>query len=341
MSSLPPKVFLIYIPCHSDYERAMETAARIRTQFDAIQDSKIKKEFVLKIYISVNGINLSPEKYHELAEFADLINYFTEPLRADININQGFLKALEIKPNYFWILSANEYLVDGSINFILNSIVSNYESDLFVTNSLNRSTTYSTSNVFIDIPSGSGYGLISSVIYNFEKTRGAFSAGPRFAWTGWGQLAVLQTACEILGSLQVTEFPDLHVYRKPFTDVEPGSEISEFEFVRSAYAHSYFGMPILIFALFCRERSIRNRVLFSWLKKNWFKIRYFKKGSRGKRDSMYPQFDPQWTQQIANLILITSGILVFVPYLVGSILNFETSRQNPFFIFAKRNFVRK
>ena len=335
-----PKIFLVYIPCHSDYERARQSAVRIRSQFDEIQDSNVKKKFIFKIIISINGVNIPQKELYELKESVDFLNYFSEPLGGDTNINQGFLKALEIKPDYFWILSANEFLVEGSVGHILDSITSNDESDLFVTNSMNRSTTYQTSNVFIDIPPGSGYGLISSVIYNFKKTQGSFSAGPRFAWTGWGQLAVIQTACNILGSLKVTEFPDEYVYKEPFTDVGSGSEKNEFEFVRNTYAHSFFGMPILIFALFDRNKSIRNRILLAWLKKNWFKLEYFKIGAQRKPDSNSPQFDSLWVQQTANLILAVSGLAISLLRILGSVINFEKLRRNKLFISTKRNYFR-
>lgn len=335
-----PKTFLVYIPCHSDYERARQSAILIRRQFDDFQDSNDNEKFVLKIIVSANGVNISPEEQKKFEKSTDSFHYFSEPLGGDTNINLGFLKALEIKPNYFWILSANEFLVDGSISYILNTITSNVESDLYVTNSMNRSTSYQTSNVFIDIPPGSGYGLISSVIYNFNKMRGAFSAGPRFAWTGWGQLAVVQTACNILGSLKVTEIPDAFVYEKPFTDVNSGFEKSEFEFVRSTYAHSFFGMPILIFALFGRNKSIRNRVLLAWLKKNWFKLRYFKQGAQRQPDSKHPQFDSRWIQQTARLILCVSGLAIFLLSTFGSVLNFERARKYKILISMKRNFFQ-
>jgi hypothetical protein len=130
MTSAQPKIFLVYIPCHSDYKRALETAVKIRSQFAEIQNSRVKNAFMLKIYISVNGVSLPREQYNELEKSADFLNYFSDPLGGDTNINQGFLKALEIKPDYFWILSANEFLVDGSINYILNSIIKNILTNL-------------------------------------------------------------------------------------------------------------------------------------------------------------------------------------------------------------------
>lgn len=338
MSSDALKVFLVYIPCHSDYERALKTALTIRAQFAQIEDARVKNSFEIKINISVNGVIIPREKYIELRKIADLLNYFRDPLGGDTNINQGFLRALEIQPDYFWILSANEILVEGSINSILNSIIDNSESDLYVTNSMNRLQNYSTSNVFIDIPPGSGYGLISSVIYNFKKTHSSFSAGPRFGWTGWGQLAVLQTACDTLGSLEVTEIPDRCIYQKPFTDVGSGFEKTEYEFVRRTYAHSFFGMPILILALFGRNTKIRNRVLFAWIKQNWFKIRYFKKGVQREPDPLQPQFDSRWIQQLAGLLLSVSGPIVSFLSLTGSVFSFEKVRKNKFLISVRENF---
>lgn len=340
MISATSKIFLIYIPCHSDYERARETSLKIRSQFAEIQDSKIKDFFTLKIIISANGVKIPTEKCCELKATADIFNYVSEPLGGDTNINQGYLKALEINPDYFWILSANEFLVEGAINYILNTILDNDDSDLYVTNSRNRYETYLTSNVFIDVPPGSGYGLISSVIYNFKRTQQSFSAGPRFAWTGWGQLAVLQTACSVLGKLRVTEYPDTKIYLAPFTDVDSGSEESEYEFVRRTYAHSFFGMPILIFALFDRDKAIRNRVMFAWLKKNWFKLRYFQKGAQREPDSNFPQFDVQWVQQIANLIFSISGPAISFLGLVGKVLNIEKMRENKLLICIKRKYFQ-
>ena len=151
-------------------------------------------------------------------------------------------------------------------------------------------------------------------------------------------MAVLQTACHALGSLKVTEFPDSHIYQKPFTDVGSGSEKNEYEFVRSTYAHSFFGMPILIFALFGRNTKIRNRVLFAWLKKNWFKMRYFKKGAQGEPDPLQPQFDSRWVQQVARLILSRSGLAVLFFSLTGSLFNFEKVRKSRLLIYVKRKY---
>lgn len=341
MTPSRPKFFLIYIPCHVDHERARENALKIRNQFIEIQGSKIGQAFELRIIISVNGVELSQTAMSRLEESSDELIYFSEPLGGDTNINQGFLYALKINPDYFWILSANELLVEGSIKCIFEVILANPNSDLYVTNSMNRETTYHTSNIFIDIPDGSGYGLISSVIYNYKSTRQSFSAGPRFAWTGWGQLAVLQTVCNTLGRIIVTEFPYALVYEKPFTDVGNNPTESEYEFVRGAYAHSFFGMAVVVFAIFARDKKMRNRILLAWLRKNWFKIHYFNLGATRKINASYPQFDPIWIRRFSILILSSAGTLSFLLTSLGSLLRIEKFRKIPVFISIKSSIYRK
>ena len=341
MTSIQRKFFLVYIPCHVDYERAKENALKIRNQFADIQYSSLGQAFELRIVISVNGTELSREEFTGLTTSSDELIYFSEPVGADININQGFLQALKTEPDYFWILSANELLVKGSLRFLLEQILANNESDLYVTNSKNRRANYQTSNIFLDIPDGSGYGLISSVIYNYKTTHQSYSAGPRFAWTGWGQLAVLQTACNTLGNINVTEFPYELVYEKPFTDVGNNPKETEFEFVRGAYAHSFFGMVILIFAIFARDKRMRDRILLDWLRKNWFRISYFNLGVRKTFDSRFLQFDSAWIRKISIVILLFSGIVPFFLTCLGSLRGIEKLRKIPAIISIKNNVSRR
>ena len=70
-TSTQRKIFLIYIPCHVDYERARENALKIRNQFAEIQDSRVGLVFDLRIIISVNGTNLSPKPLTDLTNSAD------------------------------------------------------------------------------------------------------------------------------------------------------------------------------------------------------------------------------------------------------------------------------
>jgi len=328
---------LIYIPCHIDFELALENVTRIRRQCESIaQDSKAKLQ--VKIALSVNGANLTDHEKQRLVSSVDYFTHFNENIGADTNINLGFLKALEVSPTHFWILSANEHLVENAILNISRYISDFPESDLYVTNSLGRLTTFEVSNFFLGIPAGLSTGLISGVIYNFQSMKASFSAGPRFSWTGWGQLAVIQYGSQVRGSLWVTEFPDSNLYEKPYTFLYGESDSNEFEVVRKNYAHSFFGMILLIFALFVRDRKSRNLATKSWVKRNWYKLAYFKAGTFLSYEKTSPQFDSLWVQEMAIRILRTSGLLSRMLTEIGIFIKIEkwrksstlTKMKNPF-----------
>ena len=319
---------LIYIPCHLDYDMAFENIARIRGQHDRNLRGSNSSTLQIKIALSVNGASLNDQEKQKLNCAVDFFTHFDENIGADTNINLGFLKALEVSPTHFWILSANEHLVENAIENIDKCISDYPESDLFITNSLNRFSTFEVKNVFTGIPTGLSTGLISGVIYNFNTMKSSFSAGPRFSWTGWGQLAVIQYGCQIRGSLLVTELPDSNLYEKPYTFLNGESITSEFEVVRKNYAHSFFGMVLLIFALFSRDHESRNIAIKSWVRKNWYKIAYFKVGTHLKYNKTSPQFDLLWVQDLALRILRTSGFVSRVLTEIGLIMRAEKWRKS-------------
>ena len=321
-------LLLIYIPCHLDFDLAFENIARIRKQHERDAKGTNASSLQIKIALSVNGTSLTDIEKKKLENSVDYFTYFNENIGGDTNINLGFLKALEVSPTHFWILSANEHLVENAIGNISKFISDFPDSDLFITNSLNRLSTFEVRNFFTGIPTGLSTGLISGVIYNFRTMKSSFSAGPRFSWTGWGQLAVIQYGCQIRGSLLVTELPDSSVYEKPYTFLNGESISSEFEVVRKGYAHSFFGMILLIFALFSRDRKNRNLAIRSWVNNNWFKIAYFKVGTFLKYDKKSPQFDSLWVQELAVGILRNSGFISRILTEIGLFIRTEKWRKS-------------
>jgi hypothetical protein len=318
---------LVYIPCHVDFYMALDNIARIRRQKEISIEKLGRLKLDVVVILSVNGTDLSADQTNQLRRAADHFIYFKESIGADTNINLGFLKALELQPTYFWILSANDHLVQNAIENIGDLISTSPDSDLFITNSLDRNSTFEICDVFRGNPDGLSTGLISGVIYKFDTMRSSFSAGPRFAWTGWGQLAVIQYGCQIRGSLVVTEIPDNKLYEKPYTYAGNEPFLNEFEIVRKGYAHSFFGMILLIFAVFPRNRKSRNLAIGSWLKKNWFKVSYFKIGTYQKFDRSSPQFDSLWVQDLAIRILRTSGFISRVITEISLFIKVEKFRK--------------
>jgi hypothetical protein len=331
---------LIYIPCHTDFKMALETIATIRDQDQKRLENALANKFTIEIALSVNGASLSLEEQEVLRSASDYFSYMTEVTGGDVNISQGYIKALEIRPAYLWILSVNEFIVENGISNLLQTIDSHPQSDIFVANSRERFSTFEIENIFTGLPEGMSTGLISGVVYKYSAMKSSFSAGPRLSWTGWGQLAVIQFGCFIHGKLVLTEFPDLYLYKKPITYLQNNEKNSEYEFVRTGYAHSFFGMILLIHSAFPREARVRNAVIRSWLYTNWYKIPYFRIGTRLRYDKNSPQFDALWVETLALQVLRRSGLRARMITEVALVLKLEKFRNNSFIIQLRKHFSK-
>ena len=332
---------LIYIPCYSDYELALDNIRRIRAEKNAISYQPDQTPLQIKIAISINGVDLSTKVINEIKIEVDQIFYFQESIGADSNITHGFMTALQERPDFFWILSANEILKPNAISYLSDRILTNTDADIIITNSRAREGTFEIGNVFIDLPPGLGLGFISGVVYNFSKMEFAFPAAPKFSWTGWGQLAVLQVACSKLKFLKVFEFPDSNLYENPKTyiDIEYDelNSLTEFETVRKNYQHSFFGMPILIASLYSRDPKMRKLITSDWIKHNWFKIKYFSSGVDSGNRILEPHFDTHWIRRISKPLFFQGANSSRILSFVGWILNLEKIRGIKLFqkIFAR------
>jgi hypothetical protein len=259
---------LIYIPCHSDYEMAISSARRILDQTNEINN----ESFEIRVHIAINGVPSSPSVDGLPNTTVSLTKSI---LGGDLNISNGFLKALEVCPDYFWLLSANENLVENAILNLQNLISANPETDLFIANAENRKGLLELSNIFTGVPANTALGLISGVIYKYSTTKESFRQAPLFSWTGWGQLAFIQNILSSKPHSKIMDFPDHELYEKPYTYQDSSLDYSESEIVGNVYAHSFFGLPILAFSLLQRNKKDLRNFQKQWLKSNWFKINMF------------------------------------------------------------------
>jgi hypothetical protein len=314
---------------------ALSNIRKIRNQAAEISEASNLAQVAIKTAISINGVNLSNNEIVLLRKEVDLLCYFKENIGGDSNITQGFMLALQQRPSYFWNLSANEILTDEAIPKLTQAIIANPEADIIITNSKGREGDFQISNVFLNLPEGLALGLISGVIYNFPNMEFAFPAAAKFSWTGWGQLGVLQVACSKLGSLEVFELPDSNLYQKPFTSIENTGNhlkhLSEFEAVRSNYQHSFFGMPIIVAALFSRNSHIRKKITSDWVKTNWFKINYFSKGVQLSRFSSEPHFDTHWIRRLSLPLLFRVNFEISILSFIARYLPIENFRNIRYF----------
>ena len=264
---------LIYIPCHKDYLMAFQTARKIVEQVLTTPSSK----FQFEIYISINGVN-HPVQSESLP--MTTINHIESLLGGDGNIANGFVTALTLKPDYFWLLSANENLTANSISNLIQLFEDYPEADLLVANAAGRSGRLKLDNVFFNVPSNLALGLISGVIYNFNFCKDSFHQSTLFSWTGWGQLAVIQNHLSKSAGKNIYEFPDSNLYDTPYTYSIDAQGKSEREVVRGQYVHSFFGFPLIASCLLQTEPKKLRKFQSDWLARNWYKISFFLNESR-------------------------------------------------------------
>lgn len=234
-----------------------------------------EKFLQVQIVISINGVENFP---HQADIPFTQMSYMQTVLGADANIAKGFVTALEIRPDYLWILSANEDIVDNAISNLSSVIEKNSFPDLIVTNADGRLGELTLSNVFLDVPPNLALGLISGVIYKFSSTKNSFLQSTLFSWTGWGHLSVIQDFLNSNSSKKLMEIPDSFLYKKPYTFSPHASHVhSEREIVRNLYSHSFFGLPVLAYCMLQTDPASLKSYQAMWLRLNWYKLNSFSK----------------------------------------------------------------
>jgi hypothetical protein len=270
---------------------AFQTARKIAEQVSSNPSSK----FQFEIYISINGVD------HPV-ESADLqlttVSQIESLLGADGNIANGFVTGLISRPDYFWLLSANEEITSNSIYNLIKLFEDFPEADLLVANAAGRLGGLEIENVFYNLPSNLALGLISGVIYNFNTCKNSFHQATLFAWTGWGQLAVIQNYLANSDHRNIYEFPDSYLYETPYTYSHDLQAKSEREIVRDQYTHSFFGFPLIAFCLLQAEPKKLRRFQLVWLARNWYKIAFFLKASNIGDEAILHRIT--WVRQLSR-----------------------------------------
>jgi hypothetical protein len=319
MSVSIPKI-LVYIPTYVDHHLALDQARTLREEFDS-------RKISLQVIISVNGVQLTPQEIAKLEDACDRLIIFDESLGGDTNINLGFLLALQERSDFFWILSANDTLL-ASCGSELQSAIENLEFDFLIIGNPNNGLSGSLLNAF----SGEGIqlpiGLISAVIYRTEVFKEAFANSIKYAWTGWGQLSVLQNTLFKRSVLEYKLVDEKKIYdRIPTTSIQ-----FQIEKNKSNYRHSFFGYPLIISLLFKEDKKSRNVLIRKWLLTNWYKIGYFKTGRSPSQTLGHTAIDAFWTGPLSKQYILRSGPFSPLLYFFGHIPFLNISRR---FVFIK------
>ena len=319
---------LVYIPCHTDFSQALDQAKRLRVDFESYIGNSHSKSNSLQIILSVNAyLPLENEKLRA-RELCDQVIYNGSGCLADINIANGFLVALDKKPDILWLLSTNDHLVKGSIGQVLTQFEEDPSIDLVVANALDRTNTFTETQIIDPSKPGFSYGVISGAIYRLERLFPYLHNGPFMAWTGWSHMAVMQSAMDGIGGMRVKTIPDYLIYEQRERDLQEAGKY---------YGHSLYGMLILGFVLKGSKRQERAYIR-SYVYKNFYNFHLYSRSWKYTGQLISNDNYLAWNQELAESLIAKKTPLTFLVYKVTKVIPWEIFSESNTAIKAKRLF---
>ena len=323
MDSLTEPELLIYIPCWKDFEMARNQAEKIRQQvsrLDLADNSLFSKIYIVA---SINYEFFNQDDLKNLEQSCDEVVHFPQGIGADVNISLGFLKAIELRAKRLWILSTNDLLTNTALETLAMQMQS--DSDLIVMNRSGRREPIHIKSTFgrdlKDLP----FGLISSVIYTSEAIRKFFPTAPKLNWTGWGQLAVIESAAISMNGLRINNIPQQDIFDTT-SDQAKSVEKSSVQIQRD-YRHSFFGLPLLINAIYIDLPGKRKQLLNQWNKSSWYKI-YFYDSKKNKLENKSDETNPMWIQDLCENLLKKNSLSTGCLLMLGKAFNWSRFKDN-------------
>ena len=263
------ETLLVYLPCYIDYRMALDQARRIRE----VEKAQRVMPLDIKIMISCNGVEISDSERDEFSEVCNHSSIYSFGISGDINITQGFMHAMRLQADYLWILSSNDAVTNDFMKTINDELISKHDVNILVGCTSANLGLRQVSSVFDSHNQDIPFGLISSVVYRTKHMDRNFDSAVQMNWTGWGQLAAIEASCIALNGLTVSLVPEISLYDRSLrTHKNP---VEEEKRVRNGYAHSFFGMPIVINTLHASSPFQRREYLNGWIRSNWYLVNYF------------------------------------------------------------------
>lgn len=268
------KQILIYIPCHSDFEQAINQARSLRINFTKLLNYEDLESWELVLVLAINDYSMDVTQKSFAYELFDEIIDFDSVFLFDANICGGFLYALKTKPNYFWILSTNDIVNSKALNCIFEEINKYPTFDLIVANKSKSYKKFTESHDGRLFDGDHHFGLISGVIYNFDSIGKYFNSAPFFLWTGWGHLSVIYNAIKSKKELEIISIPESDLF---FQEIENNLDN------RSYYSHSYFGSLILQ-ELMQKDTRSKRKLIRKFILRNFHLHAYFSRSEKSSYD---------------------------------------------------------
>ena len=224
-------------------------------------------------------------------------------------------------------MATNDDLVENVIENILNEFVKDSSLDLLVT-SLGLNQTFIENQIIDPGRTGFSYGLISGVVYRLERLFPYLHNGPFMAWTGWSQLAVMQTAMDGLGGLKVRAIPFEDVYQQRERDLSSAGK---------HYAHSIYGMLILGVIL-KKSRSGSKKFVRKYIFSNFYVWHLFSRKWKYSKQLVGKEDYLAWNQVIAESLIWKNSPATYLFYSMLKRIPFENFSDNKSIIRIKRLF---
>jgi hypothetical protein len=309
------ETLLIYLPCYLDYRLALDQAKRIREIRSNVDD-----DFPLNIevMISCNGIEFTAIEKQEFNKYCDHIIIFPFGISGDVNITQGFMQAIRLEADYLWILSSNDVVSNNFIETITKNLIARKEINILVGCTTENLGLRKVESIFDPIHRDIPFGLISSVIYRTKEMNKNFDSGVQMNWTGWGQLAVIEASCIALGNLKVSLARESDLYLRSTRSLD--NQVDEESRIRNGYAHSFFGMPIVISTLHATNHRQRRKYLNGWILSNWYLVNYFLK-TDFKLWSSHIASNQVWLRKFSFAAIKNASVLPRLIFHIAKFLN--------------------
>lgn len=312
------ETLLVYLPCHTDYRLAMDQASRIR---EIEKNFSHELDLEILVMISCNGAELADVEIREIARTTNFSIIFPFGISGDVNITQGFMHAVSLKADYLWILSSNDKVASSSIHSISEYLVQKKQANILVGCPKGKPEFRKINSVFDKSNQDMPLGLISSVVYRTKGMANNFDSAAQMNWTGWGQLAAIEASCIALNGIIVSIIDESSLHQRSMQTLEnPKAEKNR---VRKTYTHSFFGMPIVINALYSGDPKTKRKYLNDWIGSNWYLINYFM-GVDLHLKKLHLASNQIWLRQLSFRALRNSSIRYRIILFISMRINFDS-----------------
>jgi len=321
------KGILVYIPCHIDFDDAVNQGESLRLEFARITAKEKDKYQELYLVLSVNAFNPSNEQIDKANKIFDEVIHYPNSYLADVNISQGFLVALQHDYELFWLLSANDKLKEGTLERILEEFSYDETLDLVILDQKGPAHTVSVNDMELI------NGLISGVVYRTNRTRQFFNTAPFFPWTGWSHLAVLVACIRGNNELRIKA-----IREEMFSQA---SQVISHNGLK--YVHSFYGLLVQNVLFLENQREVK-KYLRGFVRQNFFLMHLYSQrdsSSFGKVPLINPLHYMSWNSLLAESILKSQTPINYVFYLLMKKIPFERLQNIIFFQSIHRYITEK